>query len=66
MFKTIVVACSIAMPDSCWHFIDTRGPYHSQEQCRARAYEMSNAIRQIHHDIEPKAFRCDFLEGRSL
>ena len=66
MFKTIVVACSIAAPDACWHFIDTRGPYDSQQQCRTRAYAMSNQIRQIHRDLEPKAFRCEFLKGRSL
>lgn len=67
MFKTLVLACSIAVPTDCWEFRDTRGPYKTYEQCQARAYEMGNAIMEVQgRDLAPKAFKCIQLKGQEL
>ena len=67
MFKVIVLACSIAFPDKCWEYHDTRGPYDSREQCTSRAYEMGNDIRMINEGkLEPKKFKCVQLKGQAL
>lgn len=66
MFKTIVLACLFMSPDVCLEFHDTRGPYQTYDMCRARAYEISNAIREIHPEYVPARFRCDQLKGQAL
>ena len=67
MFKTLVLACSLAAPTECWEFHDTRGPYKTYEQCKERAYEMGNAIMEINEGaIEPKQFKCVELKGTAL
>ena len=55
MFKTIVLACSVAFPSECWEYHDTRGPYEDREKCVKRAHEMGNDIAKIHEgSIMPK------------
>jgi len=67
MFKTIVLACSLLVPDNCLEFHDTRGPYETYKQCQTRAYEMGNAIMTLQgNEMRPKAFRCDKLVGTKL
>ena len=67
MFKVIVLACSVAFPDDCWEYHDTRGPYKTYEQCQERAYVMGNDIAQIHEGrIMPRQFRCVPLKGTQL
>ena len=67
MFKTIVIACALADVSQCAEYIDTRGPYHSFEQCKARAYEMSNAIKEIEGEyLQPIKFKCKELKGAAL
>ena len=66
MYKAIVLACMLSAPDQCWEFVDTRGPYRTFEACRTRAYEMGNAVRQIHTDMTPLKFRCEQLKGTEL
>ena len=67
MFKTLVLACSIAVPTDCWEFRDTWGPYETYEQCQARAYEMGNNIREVQgNDLAPVQFKCIQLKGQKL
>ena len=66
MFKVIVLACSVAYPDTCWQYHDTTGP-HTRERCQARAYEMGNQIAEIHKGaIMPRSFKCKPLAGGKL
>lgn len=44
MFTAIVLACVIGRPDACMKFTDNRGPYLQEEVCKARAYEMAEAV----------------------
>ena len=67
MFKTLVLACSLAAPTECWEFHDTRGPYKTYEQCKERAYEMGNAIMEMQdRDLKPRMFKCEQLKGQAL
>lgn len=67
MFKTIVLACSIAFPPQCWEYHDTRGPYEDREKCVQRAHEMGNDIAKIHEgSIMPKSYRCKILKQGML
>ena len=67
MFKAIVLACAIADVSQCAEYIDTRGPYHTFEQCKARAYEMGNAIMEIEGaQVQPVKFKCKKLKGSQL
>lgn len=67
MFKTFVLACSIASPTHCWEYTDTRGPYQTYEICQKRAYEMGNAIVEIEKGtVVPKRFKCQQLKGKQL
>ena len=67
MFKTLVLACSLASPADCWEYTDTRGPYESYEICQQRAYEMGNAIMEIEKgEYMPRSFRCIKLQGTQL
>ena len=40
MFKTMVLICSLAMPDACLKFEDTTGLRATKEQCKQRATEI--------------------------
>ena len=67
MFKTLVLACSLSVPTDCWEFNDTRGPYATYDQCKARAYEMGNDIMTMQgRDLRPKMFKCLPLKGQQL
>jgi hypothetical protein len=62
MFKVIVLACSVIVPDQCYEYHDTRGPYKSREKCISRAHEMGNAIAEINKGaIMPQKYRCKQL-----
>lgn len=67
MFKTLVLACSLSVPTDCWEFNDTRGPYETYDQCKARAYEMGNNIMEMPSmDLKPINFKCIQLKGQQL
>ena len=44
MFTAIVLACVMGRPDACMQFTDNRGPYVEEDVCKARAYEMAEAV----------------------
>jgi hypothetical protein len=56
-----VLACAIANPTECVEFHDSRGPYNTREECKARSLEMSRDIGESFNDIMPKAWRCQQL-----
>jgi len=67
MFKAIVLACMVALPDQCWEYHDTRGPYEDREKCVERAHEMGNDIASIHEGaIMPKSYMCKILKPGML
>ena len=65
MFKAIVLACSIVNPTDCLEFHDIRGPYETQQQCKARAMEMAQQIGE-RLELMPKAWRCQVLKPGML
>ena len=67
MFKVLVIACSVAVPEDCYHYHDTRGPYETKARCISRAYDMGNDIAQYNKGkIMPKSFNCIALNGTRL
>ena len=67
MFKAIVLACSVASPEQCWEYHDTRGPYDDRNRCVSRAYEMGNDIAEIHKGkIMPRSYKCNPLRPGRL
>ncbi len=67
MFKVLVIACSVAVPENCYQYHDTRGPYETQERCASRAYDMGNDIAQYNKGkVMPKSYRCIPLKGSRL
>ena len=67
MFKVIVLACAFVDASHCWEFHDTRGPYLTQQHCTSRAYEMGNAIMEVHRgELRPQSFKCVHLKGQEL
>ena len=67
MFKVLVIACSVAVPENCYQYHDTRGPYETQERCASRAYDMGNDIAQYNEGkIMAKSFKCIPLIGKRL
>jgi hypothetical protein len=41
MFVAVIVACHISSADMCMTITDNRGPYDTEEQCKARIGEMA-------------------------
>jgi hypothetical protein len=65
MFQALVLACLIFEPTKCWQLEDQRGPYKSYEQCKARAYEMSQAVHIHMRGYRPVSWKCQRLpEGK--
>lgn len=44
MLTAMIMLCALNSPNDCMEFKDTRGPYHTHEQCTARVEEMINTI----------------------
>jgi len=58
MFTTFVKVCSLVMAMECTEFEDTRGPYATKEECKARAYEMAEDLKAV---VEPPvefSYKC--------
>lgn len=66
MFKAIVLACAIANPELCIEFHDTRGPYETREECKARAMEMSRDVGDDLPYLMPTKWRCQALKEGML
>ncbi len=61
MFKTMVLICSLAMPDACLKFEDTTGLRATKEQCKERAEEMLRGLARIPLPVPPPysaGYRC--------
>jgi len=44
MFTAVIIACHIANTEMCMTITDNRGPYETEERCKARIEEMSEDL----------------------
>ena len=61
MFKAMVLVCALSTPTECVKFEDTRGPYETYPQCKARSHEMANNIAQLFPVPASYSFKCKEL-----
>ena len=47
MFEAILLVCALYAPESCFRFDDTRGPYETYQECKARSYEMAHGVVEL-------------------
>jgi hypothetical protein len=70
MFKAIVMVCSIYLPDGpCFNFIDDWGPYLTEERCKERVMEMTEAILPMPKALPPPhaySYKCEVVAGEHL
>ena len=43
-FTAVIVACHIASADMCMTIVDNRGPYDTEDKCKARISEMAENL----------------------
>lgn len=43
-FTAVIVACHIASTDMCMTITDNRGPYDTEDKCKARIVEMTQDL----------------------
>jgi hypothetical protein len=53
MFKTLVMLCSLQVPDLCLTFEDTIRLRETREECKERAMEMTRQILSIRVPVPP-------------
>ena len=58
MFEAMLLVCALATPDRCVRFDDTRGPYQTYEQCKARSYEMARGVVELFPVPATYSFKC--------
>ena len=44
MFTAVILACHMINTDMCMTIVDNRGPYITEEQCKARIKEMAEDL----------------------
>lgn len=61
MLEAWILVCLSVLPDMCVEIRDTRGPYPSEQQCRARTIEMEKLV--ISQQLFPVdvSWRCKFV-----
>ena len=61
MFEAIVIVCVHAQLSwtTCSTVVDTRGPYKTHQECKARIDEMTPQIRENMYPNIPMAWRCE-------
>ncbi len=61
MFEAIVIVCIHAQLSwtTCSTVVDTRGPYKTHQECKARTDEMTTDIRNEMYPNIPMAWRCE-------
>ena len=58
MFEAMLLVCALATPDKCVQFDDTRGPYETYNECKARSYEMARGVAQMFPVPASYGFKC--------
>lgn len=61
MFKTMVLICSLSVPNMCMKFEDTESLRATEEQCKMRAGEMLQSLSSVPLPIPPPysaGYRC--------
>ena len=66
MFQAIVIACSLAAPDQCMRFENSRFPLETRKACEARAMQMANDIDRLIGDMRAVSWRCYKLKDGSF
>lgn len=66
MFQAIVIACSLAVPDQCMRFENSRFPLETRQACEARAMQMANDIDRLIKDMRAVSWRCFKLKDGSF
>jgi len=61
MFEAIVIVCIHAQLHwkTCSTIVDTRGPYETHQECKARTDEMTMDIKEEMYPNIPMAWRCE-------
>lgn len=58
MFTTFLKICTLAVISDCVEFTDKRGPYPTEKQCEARAYEMANDLKDLFTGPIDISYKC--------
>ena len=58
MFEAMLLVCALATPDKCVRFDDTRGPYETYDECKARSYEMAEGVAEMFPVPATYSFKC--------
>ena len=58
MFEALLLVCALSVPDKCVRFDDTRGPYQTYDECKARAYEMADGVVELFPVPASYSFKC--------
>ena len=63
MFEASILICSLMLPAECFKLEDTRGPYITQELCKARVDEMVHDVWNIIPADSSIKYRCVIPEA---
>ena len=66
MFEAWLLVCSLANPADCVELKDNRGPYPTQQECRARVDEMVIAILPTFVIPIDVKWRCPRIPGQKI
>jgi hypothetical protein len=58
MFTTYILICSMSVANECMELRDTRGPYDTQAECKARAVEMAEDMQQLFTVPHSYSYKC--------
>ena len=63
MFEASLLICSLAVPTECFRLEDTRGPYITQELCKALVDEMVHDVWDVIPNESSIKYRCIIPEA---
>jgi len=69
MFKAVVIACSMIIPNYCITLENVQYPviFNSYDECKVRALEMASDVGKYMKSFKPTRWRCqEVKEGRLL
>jgi len=58
MFMTYILACALYQPQICTELRDTRGPYKTEQQCIARAIDLSRQLELVFVVPHTYSYKC--------
>jgi len=48
LYEAAILVCLSVLPDTCHELTDTRGPYPTKQECKARVDEMAEFAIKVH------------------